>query len=60
MVERTDGVAPEDRAAAAAAAGPLALVVVNDGVGGLNEYVGDASIPVAAVMSSASPYGFTP
>jgi hypothetical protein len=53
VVERTDAVAPEDRAAAAAAAGAIALVVINDGVGGLAEYVGDSPIPVAAVHRDA-------
>ncbi|HET9421856.1 MAG TPA: S8 family serine peptidase [Nocardioides sp.] len=53
VVNRTDAVAPEERAAAAEAAGAVALVVVNDGVGGLSEYVGEASIPVAGVHRDA-------
>ena len=35
----------EERARAAAAAGAKALIVVNDGIGGLNEYVGDVTDP---------------
>jgi subtilisin family serine protease len=53
VVERSDDVTPDARAAAAAAAGALALVVVNDGVGGLNEYVGAATLPVASVHRDA-------
>ncbi|WP_243060069.1 S8 family serine peptidase [Nocardioides sp. SR21] len=53
VVERTESVSPEERAAAAVAAGALALVVVNDGVGGLQEYVGDVPIPVAGVHRDA-------
>ncbi len=49
VVSRTDAVTPGDRAAAAAAAGAKALIVVNDGVGALMEYVGDSTIPVASV-----------
>ena len=36
VVERSDEVTPEERAAAAVAAGAKALIVVNDGVGALN------------------------
>jgi len=53
VVDRTDAVTAEERAAAAAAAGAIALVVVNDGVGGLEEYVGESPIPVAAVHRDA-------
>ena len=53
VVERTDTVAPEERAAAAAAAGAIALIVINDGVGGLMENVGDSPIPVAGVHRDA-------
>ncbi|MEZ0578822.1 S8 family serine peptidase [Nocardioides sp. MH1] len=49
VVDRSDAVSPEERAAAAAEAGAAALVVVNDGPGGLLEYVGAATIPVASV-----------
>jgi subtilisin family serine protease len=53
VVERSDDVAPAERARAAAAAGARALIVVNDGVGGLDEYVGSAVIPVASVHRDA-------
>ena len=49
VVERSDDVTPEARTDAAVQAGAMALVVVNDGVGGLMEYVGESSIPVATV-----------
>lgn len=49
VVRRSDGVSPAERAQAAAQAGAKALVVVNDGIGGLNEYVGESPIPVAGV-----------
>ncbi|MCP2325438.1 subtilisin family serine protease [Hamadaea flava] len=49
VVERSDDVAPADRAANAAADGAKLLVVVNDGVGRLNEYYDGATIPVATV-----------
>jgi subtilisin family serine protease len=49
VVRRSDDVSPSERAAAAAAAGAKALIVVNDGVGGLSEYVGESSIAVASV-----------
>ncbi|HEX6151353.1 S8 family peptidase [Nocardioides sp.] len=53
VVNRSDAVTPVERAEAAAAAGATALVVVNDGVGGLLEYVGEASIPVVGVHRDA-------
>ena len=53
VVDRTDAVSPEERAAAAASAGALALVVVNDDIGGLQEYVGESPIPVAGVHRDA-------
>lgn len=53
VVQRTDAVGPEERAAAAVAAGAIALVVVNDGIGGLNEYVGSVPIPIAGVHRDA-------
>jgi subtilisin family serine protease len=49
VVTRSDEVSPTERAAAAAAAGARLLVVVNDGAGILNEYVGETPIPVATV-----------
>ncbi|MFJ9808914.1 S8 family peptidase [Streptomyces sp. NPDC101158] len=49
VVERSDEVSPEERTAAAVAAGAKALIVVNDGVGSLMEYVGASTIPVATV-----------
>ncbi|WP_448316038.1 S8 family serine peptidase [Streptomyces sp. CO7] len=49
VVERSDEVSPEERVEAAVAAGAKALIVVNDGVGGLSEYVGESPIPVASV-----------
>jgi hypothetical protein len=48
-VVRSDDVSASERAELAAAAGARVLVVVNDGVGGLNEWVGEARIPVASV-----------
>ena len=53
VVERSDEVPPAERAAAAAAAGVKALIVVNDQPGGLNEYVGESPIPVATVHRDA-------
>lgn len=53
VVERSDAVTPVERSQAAVAAGALALVVVNDGVGGLSEYVGETPIPVATVHRDA-------
>ncbi|MEV4411219.1 S8 family serine peptidase [Catellatospora sp. NPDC049609] len=53
VIQRSDEVAPEERTAAAIAAGAKALVVVNDGVGGLMEYVGESTIPVATVHRDA-------
>ncbi|MDG4821811.1 S8 family serine peptidase [Asanoa sp. WMMD1127] len=49
VVRRSDAVTAEERTSAAVAAGAKALVVVNNGVGGLMEYVGEAPIPVATV-----------
>ncbi|MFF3415444.1 S8 family serine peptidase [Streptomyces sp. NPDC002698] len=49
VVERSDEVSPQERAEAAAAAGAKALIVVNDGVGALMEYVGESAVPVATV-----------
>jgi hypothetical protein len=49
VVERNDAITPDERAAVAAGHGAKALVVVNDGRGGLLEYVGESSIPVASV-----------
>ncbi|WP_078944782.1 S8 family serine peptidase [Streptomyces flavochromogenes] len=53
VVERSDEVAPQERTEAAVAAGAKALIVVNDGVGGLMEYVGESAIPVATVHRDA-------
>ncbi len=53
VIERSDEVAPAERTAAAAAAGAKALIVVNDGVGGLLEHVGESPIPVATVHRDA-------
>jgi hypothetical protein len=49
VVTRSDAVPPEQRAAVAAAAGAALLLVVHDGVGRLNEWVGESPIPVASV-----------
>ncbi|SCF02662.1 Serine protease, subtilisin family [Micromonospora viridifaciens] len=53
VVTRSDAVSATDRAAAAAAAGAKLLLVVNDGVGVLNEWVGTSPIPVATVHRDA-------
>ncbi|MFD6552818.1 S8 family serine peptidase [Streptomyces sp. NPDC058398] len=53
VVERSDEVSPQERAEAAAAAGAKALIVVNDGVGALMEYVGESTVPVATVHRDA-------
>ncbi|MET9593081.1 S8 family serine peptidase [Streptomyces sp. NPDC006516] len=53
VTTRSDEVSPQERAEAAAAAGAKALIVVNDGVGGLMEYVGESAIPVATVHRDA-------
>ncbi|WP_327418615.1 S8 family peptidase [Streptomyces sp. NBC_01233] len=53
VVDRSDEVAPQARAEAAVAAGAKALIVVNDGVGALMEYVGESAIPVASVHRDA-------
>ena len=53
VVERSDEVSPQERAEAAAAAGAEVLIVVNDRIGGLKEYVGESPIPVATVHRDA-------
>lgn len=53
VIRRSDEVSPQERTDAAVAAGAKALIVVNDGVGGLMEYVGESSIPVATVHRDA-------
>ncbi len=53
VVDRGDAVSSVERAALAAQAGAAALVVVNDGVGGLMEWVGESPIPVASVHRDA-------
>ncbi|MFG3146345.1 S8 family serine peptidase [Streptomyces sp. NPDC048243] len=53
VVKRSDDVSPQERAEAAVAAGAKALIVVNDGVGALTEYVGEVAIPVATVHHDA-------
>ncbi|WP_330304166.1 MULTISPECIES: S8 family serine peptidase [unclassified Streptomyces] len=53
VVERSDEVSPKERTAAAVAAGAKALIVVNDGVGGLMEDIGESAIPVATVHRDA-------
>ncbi|MEV4947067.1 S8 family serine peptidase [Streptomyces sp. NPDC053755] len=53
VVERSDEVSPQERAETAVAAGAKALIVVNDGVGTLMEYVGESAIPVATVHRDA-------
>ncbi|MEU7115377.1 S8 family serine peptidase [Streptomyces sp. NPDC046182] len=53
VIERSDEVSPQERTEAAVAAGAKALIVVNDGVGGLMEYVGESAIPVATVHRDA-------
>ncbi|MGN9795717.1 S8 family peptidase [Streptomyces sp. OZ13] len=53
VVGRSDEVSPQERAEAAAAAGAKALIVVNDGVGPLMEYVGESTVPVASVHRDA-------
>jgi hypothetical protein len=53
VVTRSDAVGAAERADAAAAAGAKLLLVVNDGVGVLNEYVGESPIPVATVHRDA-------
>ncbi|MFI2650398.1 S8 family serine peptidase [Micromonospora fulviviridis] len=53
VVTRSDVIGAADRAAAAAAAGAKLLLVVNDGAGILNEYVGESPIPVATVRRDA-------
>ncbi|MEV4680563.1 S8 family peptidase [Streptomyces kurssanovii] len=53
VVGRSDEVSPQERAEAAVAAGAKALIVVNDGVGALMEYVGESTVPVATVHRDA-------
>ncbi|MEU9303286.1 S8 family serine peptidase [Streptomyces sp. NPDC048269] len=53
VIERNDKVSPQERTEAAVAAGARALIVVNDGVGALLEYVGESTIPVATVHRDA-------
>lgn len=53
VITRSDEVSPEERTEAAVAAGAKALIVVNDGVGALMEYVGESTIPVATVHRDA-------
>lgn len=53
VITRSDEVSPQERTEAAVAAGAKALIVVNDGVGGLMEYVGQSAIPVATVHRDA-------
>ncbi|MCW3838991.1 S8 family serine peptidase [Micromonospora yasonensis] len=53
VVTRSDVVSASDRAAAAVAAGAKLLLVVNDGVGVLNESVGRSPIPVGTVHRDA-------
>ncbi|WP_328960438.1 S8 family peptidase [Streptomyces virginiae] len=53
VVDRSDEVGPQERAEAAVAAGAKVLIVVNDGVGALMEYVGESAIPVASVHRDA-------
>ncbi|SCF28496.1 Serine protease, subtilisin family [Micromonospora purpureochromogenes] len=53
VVTRSGAVSAKDRAAAAVAAGAKLLLVVNDGVGVLDESVGPSPIPVATVHRDA-------
>ncbi|MFE9694324.1 S8 family serine peptidase [Micromonospora sp. NPDC005806] len=53
VVTRSAAVSAPDRTAAAVAAGAKLLLVVNDGVGVLNESVGRSPIPVATVHRDA-------
>ncbi|MEU5943358.1 S8 family serine peptidase [Micromonospora sp. NPDC047548] len=53
VVTRSDAVSAQERTAAAVAAGAKLLLVVNDGVGVLNEWVGASPIPVATVHRDA-------
>jgi len=53
VVERSDEVGTAERVDAAAQAGAVALIVVNDGVGGLNEWVGESPIVVASMHRDA-------
>ncbi|GLZ76402.1 peptidase [Actinorhabdospora filicis] len=51
VVTRSDEVSPEERAAAAKAAGAVLLIVVNDGPGVLSEYYPGAALPVASLKA---------
>ncbi|MFD1274307.1 PA domain-containing protein [Streptomyces kaempferi] len=53
VIKRSDEVSPQERAEAAVAAGAKVLIVVDDGVGALMEYVGESAIPVATVHRDA-------
>lgn len=53
VIRRSDEVSPQERTDAAVAAGAKALIVVNDGIGALMEYVGESAIPVATVHRDA-------
>ncbi|MFG2236037.1 S8 family serine peptidase [Streptomyces sp. NPDC048723] len=53
VIDRSDEVSPQERTEAAVAAGAKALVVVNEGAGGLMEYVGESAIPVVTVHRDA-------
>ncbi|MDX3536947.1 S8 family serine peptidase [Streptomyces sp. MB09-01] len=53
VIDRSDEVSPQERTEAAVAGGAKALIVVNDGVGALMEYVGESAIPVATVHRDA-------
>ncbi|MET7492921.1 S8 family serine peptidase [Streptomyces sp900116325] len=53
VIRRSDEVSPQERTDSAVAAGAKALIVVNDGVGALMEYVGESAIPVATVHRDA-------
>ncbi|MFE5021754.1 PA domain-containing protein [Streptomyces sp. NPDC056656] len=53
VLERSDEVAPQERAEAAVAAGAKALIVVNDSAGALMECVGESTIPVATAHRDA-------
>ncbi len=53
VVDHSAAVTPVARALAAATSGARALIVVNDGAGGLAEDVGSAPIPVASVHRDA-------
>jgi len=52
VVRRTDAVTPQQRADAAAGAGAVGLIVVNDGVGALSDFA-TSPIPIAGVHRDA-------